>query len=276
LYKAIGRQQLILHYQPKIDIHTNALVGVEALMRWDRGSEGGLVSPGEFIPLAEETGLIITLSEWALNEAARQAAVWRKQFGFDGAVAVNMPSRMFLRQDLAELVDKTLAPHGIPPQMLVLEITESSLMQDLESILPILQNLNDRGVQISVDDFGTGYSSLQYLTELPISELKVDRSFVENMAVKPKAVEVINLIVSLARSLNLRVVAEGVETLPQASLLRSLDCNIMQGYLFSRPLPGDKLAEWAMTHLQHMRPDGARTRPSLEGNAKMHSAGFLF
>ncbi len=276
LYKAIGRQQLILHYQPKIDIHTGAMVGVEALMRWDRGAEGGLVPPGEFIPLAEETGLIVTLSEWALGEAARQAAVWRAQFGFDGAVAVNMPSRMFLRQDLAQLIDKALEPHGIPSHMLVLEITESSLMQDLESILPILQSLNDRGVQISVDDFGTGYSSLQYLTELPISELKVDRSFVENMAVKPKAVEVINLIVSLARSLNLRVVAEGVETLPQASLLRSLDCNIMQGYLFSRPLPGDKLAEWAMTHTPHPRAEGLRRRTPPDADTPVHSAGFLF
>ncbi len=278
LYKAIDRQEMRLYYQPKVDIHTSRMVGVEALMRWDRGDEGGLVSPGDFIPLAEETGLIVALSEWALGEAARQAAQWQREFGFAGSVAVNMPSRMFLRPDLLRLIDEAVAPHGIPHRMLLLEITESSLMKDLESILPILQGLNDMGVQISVDDFGTGYSSLQYLTELPISELKVDRSFVENMAIKPKAVEVINLIVSLARSLNLRVVAEGVETLPQANLLRSLDCHVMQGYLFSRPLTGALLADWAREQegLASQRPgsNGSVFLPPRTGGRI--SAGFLF
>jgi EAL domain-containing protein (putative c-di-GMP-specific phosphodiesterase class I) len=176
---------------------------------------------------------------------ARQAHEWRQAFGFNESIAVNMPSRMFLRQDLVDLIHEAVKPYGIPHRMLLLEITESSLMKDLQSILPTLHRLNEVGVQISVDDFGTGYSSLQYLTELPISELKIDRSFVNKLGREPKASEVIHLIISLAQALSLRVVAEGVENTTQMNLLRSLQCRMMQGYLISRPMPGADLpAGW--------------------------------
>ncbi len=242
LHKAIERNELVLYYQPKVDAQTGRLVGVEALMRWRRGDK--LVPPNDFIPMAEETGLIIPLSEWALKEAARQAREWQLAFGFSESIAVNLPSRMFLRRDLVELIHAAVSPHGIPHRMLLLEITESGLMKDLQSILPTLHRLNEVGVQISVDDFGTGYSSLQYLTELPISELKIDRSFVHKLGREPKAAEVIHLIISLAQALNLRVVAEGVETTSQKDLLRSLQCRLMQGYLLGRPMPGADLPVW--------------------------------
>ncbi|GAA0756577.1 EAL domain-containing protein [Ideonella azotifigens] len=246
LHKAIERNELVLYYQPKVEAQTGRLVGVEALMRWRRGET--LVPPNEFIPMAEETGLIVPLSEWALREAARQAREWQLGFGFSESIAVNMPSRMFLRHDLVELIHASVSPYGIPHRMLLLEITESSLMKDLQSILPTLRRLNEVGVQISVDDFGTGYSSLQYLTELPISELKIDRSFVNKLGREPKASEVIHLIISLAQALNLRVVAEGVETSAQMNLLRSLQCRLMQGYLIGRPMPGPDLPAWLRAH----------------------------
>ncbi|KAB0581072.1 EAL domain-containing protein [Ideonella dechloratans] len=247
LHKAIERNELVLYYQPKVDAQSGRLMGVEALMRWRRGD--ALVPPNEFIPMAEETGLIVPLSEWALREAARQAHEWRQAFGFNESIAVNMPSRMFLRQDLVDLIHEAVKPYGIPHRMLLLEITESSLMKDLQSILPTLHRLNEVGVQISVDDFGTGYSSLQYLTELPISELKIDRSFVNKLGREPKASEVIHLIISLAQALSLRVVAEGVENTTQMNLLRSLQCRMMQGYLISRPMPGADLPAWVAEHV---------------------------
>lgn len=246
LHKAIEREELVLYYQPKVDAQSGALMGLEALMRWRRGEV--LVPPNEFIPLAEETGLIIPLSEWALREAARQAFEWQQQFGFSESIAVNMPSRMFLRHDLVDLITDAVRPFELPHRMILLEITESSLMKDLQSILPTLHRLTEIGVQISVDDFGTGYSSLQYLTELPISELKIDRSFVQKLGREPKAGEVIHLIISLAQALNLRVVAEGVETTAQMNLLRNLQCRMMQGYLISRPMPGTDLPSWAANH----------------------------
>jgi predicted signal transduction protein with EAL and GGDEF domain/CheY-like chemotaxis protein len=261
LHKAIERNELVLYYQPKVDAQSGRLVGVEALMRWRRGDS--LVPPNDFIPMAEETGLIVPLSEWALSEAARQAKAWQTEFGFSESIAVNMPSRMFLRRDLVELIQAAVRPHGIPHRMLLLEITESSLMKDLQSILPTLHRLNEVGVQISVDDFGTGYSSLQYLTELPISELKIDRSFVHKLGREPKAGEVIHLIISLAQALNLRVVAEGVETSAQMNLVRSLQCRLMQGYLIGRPMPGGDMPAWLREH----GADGGA--PSLPSHAPM-------
>ncbi|MBQ0937234.1 putative bifunctional diguanylate cyclase/phosphodiesterase [Ideonella paludis] len=242
LHKAIERNELVLYYQPKVDVATAKMVGVEALMRWKRGDQ--LVPPGDFIPLAEETGLIVPLSEWALREAARQARVWKDDFGFNESIAVNMPNRMFLRNDLVELVRAAVEPHDIPHRMILLEITEDSLMKDLQSILPTLQRLNEIGVQISVDDFGTGYSSLSRLTTLPITEVKIDRSFVNDLVVTRKGTAVIRTIVALARALGLRVIAEGVESLSQQEVLHRQGCSIMQGFMFSRPIPGDQIGDW--------------------------------
>jgi predicted signal transduction protein with EAL and GGDEF domain/DNA-binding response OmpR family regulator len=242
LHKAIERNEIVLHYQPKIDLRTCSMVGVEALMRWQRGAV--LVPPGEFIPLAEETGLIVDLSAWALREASRQARKWKDAFGFSDAIAVNLPNRLFERPDLVAQIDDAVRSNGIAHSSLVVEITETGLMKDFQHVIPNLNRLNQIGVQISIDDFGTGYSSLSYLTSLPISELKIDRSFVWDLGVKQQSSAVVTAIIALARSLGLRVVAEGVETVQQMEVLRRLGCEVMQGFLFSRPQRATDIEYW--------------------------------
>ena len=242
LHKAIERQELVLHYQPKIDVRGAKMVGAEALMRWRRG--GVLVPPVDFIPLAEETGLITPLSEWAIREAARQARVWQDNFGFAESIAVNLPSRLFERTDLVEYIHNAVTSYGVPHHSIELEITETGLMKDLQNVIPALHRLNEIGVEISIDDFGTGYSSLAYLTTLPISELKIDRSFIRDLGMTPQSSAVVTAIIALARSLGLRVVAEGVENLRQMEVLHRLGCGIMQGFLFSRPQPPEDVEQW--------------------------------
>jgi len=242
LHKAIEREELVLHYQPKIDVRSAKMVGVEALMRWQRG--GVLVPPGDFIPLAEETGLIVPLSEWAVKEAARQARIWQQSFGFSDSIAVNLPSRLFERSDLVENIHQSVSAYGVPHKAIQLEITENNLMKDLHNVSLSLHRLNEIGVEISIDDFGTGYSSLAYLTTLPISELKIDRSFVRDLGITPQSSAVVSAIIALARSLGLRVIAEGVENLRQMEVLHRLGCVVMQGFLFSKPLPPDDLELW--------------------------------
>jgi len=242
LHKAIERNELVLHYQPKLDLRTSRMVGVEALMRWQRGDV--LVPPGDFIPLAEETGLIVEMSEWAIREAARQSRAWKDRFGFAETIAVNLPNRLFERGDLIEQIDRAVTKHGLAHSAIMLEITETGLMKDLQHVMPTLNRLKDIGVQISIDDFGTGYSSLAYLTSLPLSELKIDRSFVRDLGMTQQSSAIVTAIVALARSLGLRVVAEGVENLRQMEALRRLGCDLMQGYLFSRPQHPDDLQAW--------------------------------
>ncbi len=253
LHKAIERGELVLHYQPKIDVRAARMVGAEALMRWQRGNT--LVPPGDFIPLAEETGLIVPLSEWALKEAARQAKVWQLNFGFSDSIAVNLPNRLFERSDLVEHIHQCVSAYGVPHRAIQLEITETGLMKDLQNVIPALHRLNEVGVEISIDDFGTGYSSLAYLTTLPISEVKIDRSFVRDLGITPQSSAVVTAIIALARSLGLRVIAEGVETLRQMEVLHRLGCSVMQGFLFSKPLPPDELERWlAQTVLPRKAP----------------------
>ncbi len=242
LHKAIERDELVLHYQPMIDVRAARMVGAEALMRWQR--DGKLVPPAEFIPLAEETGLIVPLSEWALREAARQARLWQQAFGFAESVAVNLPSRLFERSDLVEHIHKCVTAVGVGHRVIQLEITENNLMKELANVIPALHRLNEIGVEIAIDDFGTGYSSLAYLTTLPISELKIDRSFVRDLGITPQSSAVVTAIIALARSLGLRVVAEGVETLRQMEVLHRLGCGVMQGFLFSRAVVPDELQHW--------------------------------
>ena len=242
LHKAIERSELVLHYQPKVDVHNDRMVGAEALMRWRR--HGQLVAPGDFIPLAEETGLIIPLSEWAIREAARQARVWKDSFGFDDSIAVNLPNRLFERTDLVEYIHQAVTTYGVPHHAIELEITETGLMKDLQNVIPSLHRLNEIGVEISIDDFGTGYSSLAYLTTLPISELKIDRSFIRDLGMTPQSSAVVTAIIALARSLNLRVIAEGVENVRQMDVLHRLGCGIMQGFLFSKALPPEDIERW--------------------------------
>jgi PAS domain S-box-containing protein len=242
LHKAIEREELVLHFQPQIDVQAGRVAKVEALMRWQR--QGRLVPPGEFIPLAEDTGLIAPMSQWALREAARQARLWKDAFGFDDAIAVNMPSRLFERTDLVEHIHEYATQCGVPHRMIHLEITEDNLMKDLQAVIPSLHRLKDIGVEISIDDFGMGYSSLSYLSQLPISELKIDRSFVRELDLASKSTAVVTAIIALARALGLRVVAEGVETDRQLRVLERLGCTMMQGFKFSRALPAAELQRW--------------------------------
>ena len=218
------------------------MVGVEALMRWQRGSE--LVPPGDFIPLAEETGLIVPLSEWAVREAARQAKIWQQ------TSASPTRSRSICRRGCSSaatwssIFTRRSRPYGVPHKAIQLEITENNLMKDLHNVSLSLHRLNEIGVEIAIDDFGTGYSSLAYLTTLPISELKIDRSFVRDLGITPQSSAVVNAIIALARSLGLRVIAEGVENLRQMEVLHRLGCGLMQGFLFSKALPPDDLETW--------------------------------
>ena len=242
LHKALERQELVLYYQPKIDVRTSRMVGAEALMRWRRN--GQLVPPADFIPLAEATGLINNMSLWAIGEAARQARAWQNEFGFDSSIAVNLPSRLFEQPDLVERIEGILAREAVTPRAIELEITETGLMKDLQGVVPSLHRLNQLGTQISIDDFGTGYSSLAYLTTLPISELKIDRSFVQDLGDTPQSSAVVSAIIALARALGLRVIAEGVEQEAQMKVLYDLGCHICQGFLFARPMPAHELSQW--------------------------------
>ena len=242
LHKAIERSELVLFYQPKVEPRSGRVLGVEALMRWRRGTE--LVPPADFIPLAEETGLIVPMSEWAVREAVRQIRHWHEHDNLSLQVAVNMPSRIFERDDLVDRIFKAATHDGLHHGAIQLEITETGLMKNLQDVIPALHRFNTAGIQISIDDFGTGYSSLAYLTSLPISEVKIDRSFVHDLGLTDQSSAVVNAIIALARSLGLRVIAEGVENVRQIEALQRLGCELMQGFVFSRPLPPDDLARW--------------------------------
>ena len=242
LHKALEREDLVLHYQPKVDVRAARVVGVEALMRWQRGAV--LVPPGDFIPLAEETGLIVPMSEWLLREAARQVKAWQLSLGQSLPIAVNMPTRIFERSDLVERIHDALGHYGVAPSSLLLEITENNLMKNLQDVIPSLHRLTEIGIEVSVDDFGTGYSSLAYLGTLPISEVKIDKAFVRELGIAQKGAAVVAAIIALARALGLRVIAEGVESLRQLDELHRLGCSLMQGYQFSRPVPAAEFEQW--------------------------------
>ncbi|HEX5311589.1 putative bifunctional diguanylate cyclase/phosphodiesterase [Aquabacterium sp.] len=242
LHKALERKELVLYYQPKIDVRTSKMVGAEALMRWVR--DGQIIPPNDFIPLAEATGLINEMSLWAIGEAARQAQIWEQRFGFNASIAVNLPSRLFEQPDLVDKIQGILSDLGVAPRSIELEITETGLMKDLQGVVPSLHRLNQLGTEISIDDFGTGYSSLAYLTTLPISEVKIDRSFVRDIGVTPQSSAVVSAIIALARALGLRVIAEGVENISQMEVLFNLGCHICQGFLFARPMPPAQVEQW--------------------------------
>jgi diguanylate cyclase (GGDEF)-like protein len=241
LRQALAQQQLELHYQPQISLKSGELVGVEALVRW-RHPERGLISPGKFIPIAEASGLIIPIGNWVINEACRQAQAWQKQGLPPLRIAVNVSSRQFTEGDVFQQVLNALAKNRVKPTLLKLEITESMLMQDVERSIATMTKLADLGIHIAINDFGTGYSSLSYLGKFPISELKIDQSFVRNMTTHSSEAAVIQAIISLAHNLKLSVIAEGVETAAQFNFLRDSGCNEVQGYYFSMPLQPHQLA----------------------------------
>jgi diguanylate cyclase (GGDEF)-like protein len=236
LRHAIDNHEFLLHYQPRVAIDSLEIVGVEALVRWQH-PRLGLVPPGDFIPLAEETGLILPIGEWVLREACRQNREWQNRGFAPMRVGVNISARQFQQQHLAETVMRILEEVELGPQFLELELTESSIMSNAEATIVVLNKLQTKGVGISVDDFGTGFSSLSYLKRLPIDSLKVDQSFVRELATDPDDAALVMAIINLGHTLRLRVVAEGVETQEQLRFLRLLRCDEIQGYLISKPLP---------------------------------------
>jgi len=261
LRRAIDQQQLVLHYQPKVDAHTGQLLGVEALVRWQH-PDHGLIPPNDFIPLAERTGLITPLTHYVLDAALRQCQQWR-QAGHELAVAVNISARRLLDLEFPDEVAGLLARWEVPARLLVVEITESTIMADPARALEILSRLNTMGVQLSIDDFGTGYSSMAYLKSLPVHELKVDRSFVTHMSSDNRDAVIVRSTIDLGRNLGLRVVAEGVEDQTTLQELDVLGCDAIQGYHISRPVPPDDLIHWLEQH-QAAVPT---PRPTIEGAA---------
>ncbi|RJG04610.1 EAL domain-containing protein [Noviherbaspirillum sedimenti] len=236
---ALEHRQFELHYQPQVDLCTGKIHGMEALIRWQHPAYG-MVAPARFIGLAEETGLIVPLGAWVVRTACMQAKSWQDAGLGELRVAVNLSARQFTQKDLVKSIANVLRECGLAPHCLELELTESMLMDDVERAIGILRDLAGLGVQISVDDFGTGYSSLAYLKRLPIDVLKIDQSFVRDISIDPDDAAIVATIVSLAHSLRLQVIAEGVETAEQLEFLRDHGCDAMQGYYFSKPVPADQ------------------------------------
>ncbi len=235
LHRALGRRELRMHYQPILSLETGRVSGFEALLRWQH-PERGLVRPDEFVSLAEETGLVVPIGVWALEESCRQAAAWHAN-GAPVTISVNLSPRQLVEPTLVDSVAAVLRRTAINPATVWLEITETTLMQDAESAVKTLRALRALGVHLSVDDFGTGYSSMSYLKRFPVESLKVDRSFIDGLGREPEDTAICTAVVSLAHALGLRAVAEGVETPEQLAELRTLGCELAQGYLFGRPAP---------------------------------------
>jgi diguanylate cyclase len=250
LRRAVERDELVLHYQPKADLHTGQVLGAEALVRWQHPAHG-LLGPGEFIPLAERTGLIHPLTRWVLDAALRQAAAWR-QADHHLSISVNVSTRSLLDREFPDQVADRLTAWQVPATSLVLEVTESAVMADPVLALEILGRLHALGVGLALDDFGTGYSSMAYLKALPVDELKVDRSFVGQMATSTSDAVIVRSTIDLGHNLGLHVVAEGVENQATWEELAALGCDTAQGYHLGRPMPADELEQW----LQVTTPDG--------------------
>jgi diguanylate cyclase (GGDEF)-like protein len=243
LRHALERSEFVLHYQPQIDLTTGRVLGAEALVRWNHPVQG-LVPPGRFIPAAEESGLIIPLGAWVMQEACRQTAAWRRAGLPPLVMAVNLSAVQFRRGDVEQTVTSVLEMAGLPPQALELELTESILIHESENVLATVRRLKQQGVRFSIDDFGTGYSSLSYLKRFEIDKLKIDRSFVRDLAVDADDAAIVRAIIQMARSLGLSTIAEGVETDEMLSRLRAFGCDEAQGYYFARPMPAQEFEHY--------------------------------
>jgi len=262
LRRALERNEFVLHYQPQMDLRTGQIVGMESLIRWNHPVRG-MISPAEFIPLAEETGQILPIGRWALRTACMQAKTWQKAGLKRLHISVNLSAQQFKHQSIREDITSALVDSGLDPQYLVLEITESILMQNTDATVAILRELSDMGLRIAMDDFGTGYSSLGYLRRLPLHLLKIDRSFIRDVDTNPDDAAIARAIVAMAHSLKLTVLAEGVETQEQMIFLRGLQCDGMQGFLLSRPVPATEASRF-------MTP---RQDPTGENDGPQHQVG---
>jgi EAL domain-containing protein (putative c-di-GMP-specific phosphodiesterase class I) len=257
LRQALERGEFEVFYQPIMNLEAGGISGFEALLRW-RHPERGLVSPADFIPVAEDTDLIITIGEWVLHEACRQVREWQTIYPSDVplTISVNLSGKQFKQPDLVGQVKRILYQTGLDASCLRLEITESMVMEDAEGATAMLRQLRSLNVQLSIDDFGTGYSSLSYLHRFPVNILKIDKSFVGRMSMDEESMGIVETIITLASKLKLDVVAEGIETDEQCQKLKALRCNYGQGYLYSRPLPAEGAKELARGDWQRRMPLG--------------------
>jgi diguanylate cyclase (GGDEF)-like protein len=242
LRRALDRNELVLHYQPKLDVQTNAIAGVEALLRWQT-KDHGLITQNMFIPMAEETGLIIPIGEWVMSRACKQLSEWQEGGKAPIGMAVNLSAVQFQNPEMHSIFKRIIENSGIDPQLVTLELTESMLLEDIENKIESMKRLKDFGLKLSIDDFGTGYSSLSYLRRLPLDELKIDRSFFVNLFEDTKGRSLISSLIFLAHNLNLRTVAEGVETEEQLRFLQKERCDLYQGFLFKPPLESAEVLE---------------------------------
>ncbi|MBO1541362.1 MULTISPECIES: GGDEF and EAL domain-containing protein [unclassified Pseudomonas] len=239
----LQRKEFVLHYQPKLDLKSGKVVGVEALVRWDRPGHG-MVYPSDFIPVAEDSGLIVPLSQWVLQEACQQACRWQAEGMRPLYLSVNVSAIDFRQRGFVEGIARTLKETGLEPTQLELEITESVLMQNVDTTVAILKAIKQLGIRLAIDDFGTGYSSLSYLQKFPVDVLKIDQSFVGDLSIDSNDAKLVSTIISLGKSLNLHIIAEGVETLEQLEFLKQHQCEEVQGYYFSKAVEPQAFADW--------------------------------
>ncbi|MBP3040522.1 EAL domain-containing protein, partial [Bacillaceae bacterium Marseille-Q3522] len=242
LRKALHKQEFFLCYQPLLDLTTGKIYGSEALIRWNHPTLG-LVSPADFIPLAEETGLIMEIGKWVLHTACKQNKKWHDLGLGDFVISVNVSATQFQQTNFIDIVKGALLESGLKPEYLILELTESVMLWDMQYSMQVMRSLQDMGVKVSIDDFGTGYSSLSYLKNLPINSLKIDRSFIENLEGNSSDIAIVKAIITMGQGLSIKVVAEGVETKEQIELLQSLHCHFAQGYYIHRPLNSNQYEE---------------------------------
>ena len=253
LRKALDNQEFVVHYQPILEMKTNQIIGFEALVRWQHPVKG-LIPPAEFIPTAEETGLIVPLGYWVLDEACRQLHAWHSQYPADPPLTmnVNLSTRQCAQPDLIKKISTILKKNELDPRFLKLELTESLIIDESGSTATMLSDLRDMGIQVQIDDFGTGYSSLSYLHTLPVDTLKIDRSFISRLGLNSNNTEIVQTILSLAHSLGMKVIAEGVETNEQLSSLKDMNCEFVQGFLFAKPVNGVEAG--ALLKKSHAQP----------------------
>ncbi|MGY4365709.1 EAL domain-containing protein (putative c-di-GMP-specific phosphodiesterase class I) [Bradyrhizobium sp. LB1.3] len=242
LRRALEREQFSLNYQPKVDMETGQITGVEALLRWTHPDLGS-ISPAQFIPLAEETGLIVPIGRWVVREACAQAMAWQRRGLLPVSMAVNLSPRQFVDEHLLQDVDEALAASGMSPVLLQLEVTESMMMRNVGRALKVLDAIQSRGIRLAIDDFGTGYSSMSLMKHFPIDTIKIDRSFVRDLPQDSEDQAIAQAIISMGKALGMTVVAEGVENVEQEAFLRAHGCDEMQGFLIAKPLPARQMAE---------------------------------
>jgi EAL domain-containing protein (putative c-di-GMP-specific phosphodiesterase class I) len=266
---ALGRNEFSLHYQPKVDLVTRQITGVEALLRWTH-PDRGMLPPAQFIPLAEETGLIVPIGCWVLKEACAQNMAWQRRGLRPVSMAVNLSPRQFTDENLLQDIDEALAASSMSPALLQLEVTESMVMRNVPRAIKVLDAVQSRGIRLAIDDFGTGHSSMSLMKQFPIDTIKIDRSFVRDLPDDSEDRAIAQAIISMGKALGMTVVAEGVETAEQETFLRENACDEMQGFLFSKPVPAAELADLlrstaliASPPLQPAsNPDPRKSRPS--------------